>query len=574
MFKVFGNKRILHLLIKMKIKLSKFGNQLKADFLSIKTLEDLANVLEVDKKVIIYYLYQKNNSPIRYKKFCIKKKNGSDREILAPVKGLKIIQRKLNSIFNLIYNPLDCVFGFSNNRNIKMNATRHTRKTILNLDLKDFFTTINFGRVRGLFMSDPFKFNEKIATILAQLCCYEGALPQGAPTSPILSNMICYRMDKALMGLSKKNGLFFTRYADDITFSSSGNYFSDDLIYYDDDSLAIGQELKKIIEHNNKFIINKRKVIFISKKSRERRQVTGLVINKKLNVKRSYIRGIRAMLHAWERFGPIKAQEEHFSKYSKKQKRYCYSKDYFRKMVLGKILFVKHIRGESSPVFRRLINKYYDLIERPDLKYIVEKNDEILHSVCIVEANYNQGTGFFIEDDKILTCRHVLTPEGTDVVMNNCHMSIYKENDPDIKYKIELIKEDKLLDLAILKVIGYKNKVTLPIKTISLTVGDKVSYVGYPNYNKNDTYYRGDEKKILQIKQDNLLDEEGTILSFYTIDGPIYEGMSGGPVFQNGEVVGIIVKISPSLADAKYRPSMVLPINYLEKIYELSGRID
>jgi hypothetical protein len=157
--------------------------------------------------------------------------------------------------------------------------------------------------------------------------------------------------------------------------------------------------------------------------------------------------------------------------------------------------------------------------------------------------------------------------------MDNCHISIYKEDDPDIKYKIELLSEDELLDLAILRVSGYKNKIALSIKTISLTVGDEVSYVGYPNYNKNDTYYRQDKKKILQIKQDNRLDEKRTILSFYTIDGPIYEGMSGGPVFQNGEIVGIIVKISPSLADAKYRPSMILPINYLKNIYELSERI-
>jgi hypothetical protein len=83
----------------MNIELAKSDNQLKRDFLAMKTLEDVANVLGVKKSLIIYYLYQKNNRKLNYRKFYIKKKNGQDREILSPVDGLKIIQRKLNYIF-------------------------------------------------------------------------------------------------------------------------------------------------------------------------------------------------------------------------------------------------------------------------------------------------------------------------------------------------------------------------------------------------------------------------------------------------------------------------------------------
>ena len=539
----------------MNIELAKSDNQLKRDFLAMKTLEDVANVLGVKKSLIIYYLYQKNNRKLNYRKFYIKKKNGQDREILSPVDGLKIIQRKLNYIFLLIYNPLDCVFGFSPERNIKKNAINHIGKTILNLDLKDFFPTIHFGRVRGLFLVKPFSFNKEVATVLAQICCYEGSLPQGSPTSPIISNMICYSLDKDLMKFSQERDLFYTRYADDITISSFKKYLDRDLVYFAEGVLLCGEKLKYIIEEKNSFKINLNKFNLVTRSSIRRKQVTGLVVNKKVNVKRSFIRGIRAMLHAWEKFGFEEAQKEHFIKYKTKSK-FFYSSNYFKEMVLGKILFVKHIKGEANPVFRRLINKYFDLIGEPEAKLLVEENDQILDSVCIVETKEKNGTGFFISNDKIVTCRHVLVDEEGSILKDN--ISIFKEEDANKKYNVELLGDDAHLDIALLKVKNFKNKTYFSVKADLLKNSDTICFAGYPNYSFGDSWHRLDKIEILSVKKRNGL-------SFYDINTrDIYEGMSGGPVFQGKYLVGIVVGREQSMADPKYNPKMILAAQHLK----------
>ena len=96
--------------------------------------------------------------------------------------------------------------GFVFGRSIATNSKRHVRKKfVLNLDLEDFCPTINFGRVRGLFMSFPFHFNAEVATLLAQICTFDNHLPQGAPTSPIISNFICSKLDSEMSRFSKIN---------------------------------------------------------------------------------------------------------------------------------------------------------------------------------------------------------------------------------------------------------------------------------------------------------------------------------------------------------------------------------
>ena len=101
------------------------------------------------------------------------------------------------------------------------------------IDLENFFPSINFGRVRGLFMSEPFNVPQAGATILAQLCCHRGVLPQGAPTSPVISNIICSRLDRQLMKLAQSHNCFCTRYADDITFSKTRTAFPAEIGYFD-----------------------------------------------------------------------------------------------------------------------------------------------------------------------------------------------------------------------------------------------------------------------------------------------------------------------------------------------------
>src|SRR5205814_3311637 len=107
-------------------------------------------------------------------------------------------------------------------RSILTNAKPHLRqKFVLNVDLKDFFPTINFGRVRGVLIAKPYCLLPHIATYIARICCRDNALPQGAPTSPIISNMICSRLDRQLLRLARQYRCVYTRYADDLTFSTS-----------------------------------------------------------------------------------------------------------------------------------------------------------------------------------------------------------------------------------------------------------------------------------------------------------------------------------------------------------------
>jgi RNA-directed DNA polymerase len=160
----------------------------------------------------------------RYKRFTLTKRSGGKRIILAPAPDLKLVQRKLATQLADIYPLRDVVYGFATGRSIVGNAGRHLlRRHVLNVDLSDFFPTINYGRVRGLFIS--LGAGRDAATTLAHICCHEDALPQGAPTSPILSNMICAKMDRELLALAKQHHCVYTRYADDLTFSKKTGVF-------------------------------------------------------------------------------------------------------------------------------------------------------------------------------------------------------------------------------------------------------------------------------------------------------------------------------------------------------------
>ena len=191
-----------------------------------RTRHELARVFGVTfNKHLVYYLYR---LPIerRYVSFTVNKRTGGTRIISSPATGLKTAQRRLSKLLYAIYEPRKGVHGFAIGRGITTNAEAHVRQNhVLNIDLEDFFVSINFGRVRGLFLAEPFKLPTPIATLLAQICCHENKLPQGAPTSPIISNMICGRMDGQLKAFANRNGCFYTRYADDITFSTRQGLF-------------------------------------------------------------------------------------------------------------------------------------------------------------------------------------------------------------------------------------------------------------------------------------------------------------------------------------------------------------
>ena len=272
------------------------------ELVNCKSKKDFSNLLGIKLKTI-YYILLINKEPL-YEEFTIPKKNGSVRNISAPNDHLKKIQKKLKKNLDMCYIAIThdnfnkkLAHGFIRKKSIITNSQYHKNKRyVLNIDLKDFFPSINFGRVRGFFIKNKyFHLNEDIATLIAQIACYNNQLPQGSPCSPIISNLLALSLDKYLFSLSKRYRFTYTRYADDITISTNLREFPVEIAYFDEDQNRwfLGNEIIEVI-NNNHFDINFDKIRMQYKTSRQ--EVTGLVTNKKVNIRRSYIRETRAML--------------------------------------------------------------------------------------------------------------------------------------------------------------------------------------------------------------------------------------------------------------------------------------
>ncbi len=372
----------------MSLRLSASGDELVKQFFSLRTRQDVAQLLDIDDSRLVYHLYIVPPSK-RYTAFDIPKKPGGVRKISAPATALKIIQRKLNQVLQHVYEPKAPVHGFICGRSIVTNAKMHRkqkRKYVFNVDLKDFFPSINFGRVRGMFMAIPYELPPPVATVLAQICCFNNELPQGAPTSPIVSNMICAKMDSQLRRLAQRHRCVYTRYADDITFSTSVPRFPDALA----DTTSAGQvevggELRRIIEENG-FEINRDKVRL--RTIYRRQEVTGLTVNEFPNVRRKYVRQIRAMLHAWEKFGLEAAEAEFLNHYDKKHRAPQKGPPSFKHVVKGKIEFLGMVRGKDDHVylqFRDQLRKLAPDLVRSSL-VTVEADDSTTKALIVTEG--------------------------------------------------------------------------------------------------------------------------------------------------------------------------------------------
>jgi retron-type reverse transcriptase len=244
-----------------------------------------------------------------YIKFQVPKKSGGQRTLAAPHRSLARCQEWiLHNVLNRV--PLHiAAHGFVPQRSTVTNAAAHVgRDVLVNADLADFFPTITFSRVKGAFRS--LGYSPAVATIFALLCTepprrtvvYEGqqyevavgerALPQGACTSPALSNLVSRRLDKRFAALSDKLGWTYTRYADDLSFSASGVT-----------ARNIGYLLARIrhIAEDEGFAVNDKKTRVQRQSARQ--SVTGVVVNERLGAPRRLVRRIRAILHRARREG-------------------------------------------------------------------------------------------------------------------------------------------------------------------------------------------------------------------------------------------------------------------------------
>jgi RNA-directed DNA polymerase len=276
---------------------------------ALGTAEDVAAAIGIEPGELAWLTYHRQAAVlVHYHRFSIPKKRGGTRSISAPKKRLRTAQSWLYAEILSKVEIHAAAMAFRPQRSIVDNGERHTGKAVVvKVDLKDFFPSIKFRRVKGVFRS--FGYNEGVATLLALLATEppraavtldgerrfvavgERQLPQGACTSPSLTNILCRQMDCRLTGAAQSMGFVYTRYADDLVFSHA------------DASAPVGMLLtllREIIDSEG-FTLHEEKTAVM--RPQHRQAVTGLVVNTKPHVSREDLRRFRAFLHQCETKG-------------------------------------------------------------------------------------------------------------------------------------------------------------------------------------------------------------------------------------------------------------------------------
>ncbi len=458
-----------------------------------------------------------------YQHFLIAKGPNKFRMISAPDKRLKFLQRKLAEKLAELYRPRHPVHGFVPGRSVKTNALAHFRRRfVINIDLKDFFPSITENRVKGMLRS--LNIDSRVAEIIARICCNNGHLPQGAPSSPVLSNMICFRLDRQLLTVAKEARCIYTRYADDITFSShqppkalfeatlppAGRISLDDLATNLCDAI-----------HNNGFEINQDKAHYADRHSR--RMVTGLKVNQLLNVDRRYVRNIRAALHSIEKLGSDGAEKKFHEVHG--------GRSSLAGHLRGKISYLTHIKGQSDPVVRGVTLRFNKCFPAHPINLRPTPAEVQERAVWVVEHPEFQGTAFFLKGVGLVTAAHcVKDVDEVEILHPSKHANMFK---------VKVQKIDQHRDLAVLShEVPETEFFELDAASQAVATGDQMTAIGYPGWAPGDPLnVRPGVVSAETIKNGVKLIEVAQKLP---------QGMSGGPLLDiNDTVCGIIHKGGP-----------------------------
>lgn len=290
----------------------------------------LAKLMGIELRILNYYIYNSNKF---YTSFKIMKKNGGYRFIDAPSMNLKKIQAWLQENLLGHFKISSHCYGFVNNKGILNNAMNHTKKKLVyNIDLEEFFPSISSEKIYFLFYN--YGYTSELSYVFTQLLTYNGALPQGAPSSPMLSNIISFEMDNSISQYAKENNLSYSRYVDDITlsFNSTNNYMN------------MVKTVKKIIEyHDFKLNINKENFHF----ENQPQFVTGLLVNEEVKIRRKFKKEVEQQLYFCEKHGVM--GHLNFTGNS--------HRSFFKEYLYGKVNFIKSIEKEyGEELLSRLNN--------------------------------------------------------------------------------------------------------------------------------------------------------------------------------------------------------------------------
>jgi hypothetical protein len=474
-------------------------DQIRTAFEKMQSREDLLHLLNEAKllvygaKAVAFELKQLTwyaNPKLgrdRYTEFKIKKKSGAERSIHSPVKGLKSLQKTLSFVLQCVYEPHNAAMGFVRDRSILDNAQLHVgSKYVYNIDLKDFFPSVDQARVWKCLQLKPFNLNKAysiapkymkwedfkkehlkteglvtfkkgkgrifintpygtlyvannfdkemekfvlfgssslkkkagkslegtfwlvnkipqtnrldIANIIASLCCTEmeverqnnitkewgkikiNVLPQGAPTSPIITNIVCQKLDYLLSGVAKRFDLKYSRYADDITFSSMHNVYQS--------KSAFLKELQRIISEQ-KFHIKESKTRL--QKDGYRKEVTGLLVNEKPNVQQRYIKQLRMWLYYWEKYGYAKASGFFLKQYIADKGHVKKNKPEMANVISGKLDFLKMVKGNDNELYLKLKGRF-DKLCNLQVNPKHNKREEYLNSILSIAIDKGLNT--------------------------------------------------------------------------------------------------------------------------------------------------------------------------------------
>ncbi|MBQ9044655.1 MAG: trypsin-like peptidase domain-containing protein [Oscillospiraceae bacterium] len=516
------------------------SKEIKTKFFQLKTRTDVADILGIDERSLRFFLFKVRPENM-YIRFQIAKRGGGFREICAPNRKLKSIQRKLADILEIVYREKACAYGFVRGKNIVQNARNHTKsELVLNIDLKDFFSQIHFGRVRGMLIKPPYGLGEEAATTIAQIACLDGKLPQGAPCSPVITNMICASLDNQLMRLAKKTGCIYTRYADDITFSTNKKQFDDEIIFLNGGSLELGKGLSNVLTKNS-FIVNPDKITLRAKSSRQ--EVTGLVVNQFPNLRREYVKQLRAIIYNCSKNGVYHTAQQYI------EKGFCNNtkiatvvhdpnhreevENWFRQVIVGKINYIRQIKGAGHATYKSFALRYNRLVGEDFFE--VPQDDllaELMRSVYVLESEERQGSGFAVKGIGLFTSNHV-TGDGAkyEVFLPD------GQGDVEIKGIISngdnLIDSDDTIDFALFDV-PFANESNLEIgDSDEVKFGSDVIIASFPDYAKGNS---------VRIEHRTVAGEARLFGSkIIIIDGVIFHGASGGVVVNDkNKVIGIV----------------------------------
>lgn len=350
---------------------------IRAAFKKMKNRTDLLSLLNHAKRLLYgddfipfsikqLNYYSNPSHATRYIAFTLEKRSGGSRTIHAPVKTLKILQKCMNLVLQAVYDVHPYATGFIPGKSVTDNAAMHTaQRFVFCIDLKDFFHSIDQARIWGRLQHPPFNLSDgrrPLANVIAGLCCHEleverldengtskilkkNVLPQGAPTSPTFTNIICQQLDFYLTAVAKRFGLNYSRYADDITFSSAHHVYKEGGEFI--------TEVRRIVGRQN-FVIKESKTRL--RENSYRQEVTGLTVNVHPNVSKDYIKSLRMWLYYSEQYG-----------YEYAASIFCDSNgsNNLRTVLRGKLNYLKMIKGEKNSVYTKLADRFEKFVAKP-----------------------------------------------------------------------------------------------------------------------------------------------------------------------------------------------------------------